>query len=110
MFVICRLADEIMGVELSLMTTIPGEILKHVESTGELAYIDLASDANSTEAGPSRHGSPIAALVKLSQALDRSEEGMATRVTVHDLGSLDWGEITSHVCRPGLSSHHIRGS
>lgn len=79
------------------MTTIPGEIVKHVESTGQLAYIDLNADSKALEVGPSRQGSLTSAIEKLSRTSDRLEEGMATRVTVHELGSLDWGEITSHV-------------
>ena len=80
-------------VELSLTRAIPGEVLEHVEASGRQRYIGLTRE----DAGPSRRDALTTAIERLHASLEGVEEGSATRVTVHDLGSLDWGLVTSHV-------------
>jgi elongator complex protein 4 len=80
------------------MTTIPSEVLEDVEASGQLSDIDLSSGiVDGDEPGPSRRNPLAATIERLHETLAVADEGTATRVTVHDLGSLDWGEITSHV-------------
>ncbi len=78
------------------MTKVPSEILEHVEVTEELRYIDLGQG----EAGPSRRDTWTKAIERIHSSLAQDDGTMATRVTVHNLGSLDWGRITSQVKTP----------
>ena len=91
-----------MGTELSLMTTVPSEILELVESTGQQRDIGLDLDIDSSdgsEAGPSRRDCLTRTIERLHASLAKVDEAtpIATRVSVHDLGALEWGEVSSHV-------------
>lgn len=99
---------------LSLMTTIPTDILRKAESTTQLQYLPLLTKNTADEAGPSsasaypagRHGAEQSSrfdtvLEQLYERLDKKPRETATRIAVHELGSMDWagpdGEVRSWV-------------
>lgn len=104
------------------MTPIPGDLLSHLEETGVQAYIPLEA---SSQTGSSSKASPgwtalSSALRDIAQALERHDDKAALRLTIHDLGSVDWaspsapvsltqgrvadgaGDSTLHPCPPWL--------
>ena len=99
--------------ELTLLKTIPAEVLARLETEGKLSYIslDLEPVSSSNKAGPSRpptSGSESEsfrimskALARLNQVIKDHQDSQVLRVVIHDLGSMDWGSPSSEV---GLDS------
>ncbi|OXM75660.1 elongator complex protein 4 [Cryptococcus neoformans Bt63] len=78
------------GSNLSLMTTIPPEALSMMQESGQMSYVAINSDEPST----SRSCVLDEMLKGVWEKLEHADKGRATRLAVHELGSLDWGNIS----------------
>ncbi|KIR96337.1 elongator complex protein 4 [Cryptococcus deuterogattii 2001/935-1] len=78
------------GSNLSLMTTIPPEALSLMQESGQMSYVAINSDEPSTSQSTVLDG----ALQGVWEKLQHADKGRATRLAVHELGSLDWGNIS----------------
>lgn len=77
------------------MTPIPADFLSHLEQTGVQTYIPLESSGSSSK---SVGWSILAnALRSIADVLAKHNDKTALRLTVHDLGSVDWGCPTASV-------------
>ncbi|OCF36299.1 elongator complex protein 4 [Kwoniella heveanensis BCC8398] len=85
------------GSNLSLLNTIPPSVLSSVHSTSQQSYIPLttASDASDQyqSAGPSARYDN--ALRGIYEKVSKADQKRAMRITVHELGSYDWGDEVS---------------
>lgn len=75
------------------MTTIPPEALSLMQESGQMSYVAINSDEPST----SRSCVLDEVLKGVWEKLQHADKGRATRLAVHELGSLDWGHISMSV-------------
>lgn len=75
------------------MTTIPSEALSMMQESGQMSYVVINSDEPST----SRSCVLDEVLKGVWGKLEHADKGRATRLAVHELGSLDWGNISMNV-------------
>ncbi|KAK4686176.1 elongator complex protein 4, partial [Tremellales sp. Uapishka_1] len=69
---------------LSLMKTIPRDILLHLETTDQQVYVPVSSiDAEDVLQST---------LKRIAQMVELSDRKSAVRITINELGSLDWGD------------------
>lgn len=91
------------GRELNLMTPIPEELLDHLHKTGVQRYIDIDPFASSNNGSSSTTSIGWGVMKKVLGDLERMMESLgetALRVTIHELGSVDWGSPSSQVSLP----------
>jgi len=83
-----------------LTTTLPSELLDHVEKTGIQRYLPIRQPLNSASGSKplSSWGILSTVLERLKRLLDDHDDKTALRITIHDLGSIDWGEPSTTVC------------
>jgi hypothetical protein len=79
------------GKELDLTSTIPKDLVDHLEKTGIQGYIPLEPPSRGSKA-PSAWGILAGVLARLQGVLDSWDDKVALRITIHELGSIDWGE------------------
>ncbi|WVQ93640.1 hypothetical protein IAU59_000716 [Kwoniella sp. CBS 9459] len=85
------------GSNLSLLNTIPPSVLSSVHSTSQQTYIPLtdsfshASTSTSTSTS-STSGRFDNALRGIHDKVTKADQKRAMRLTVHELGSFDWGD------------------
>lgn len=75
------------------MTTIPPEALSLMQESGQMSYVAINSDEPSTSQSSVLDG----ALKGVWEKLQHADKGRATRLAVHELGGLDWGDISMAV-------------
>lgn len=75
------------------MTTIPPEALSLMQESGQMSYVAINSDESSTSQSSVLDG----ALKGVWEKLQHADKGRATRLAVHELGGLDWGNISMAV-------------
>jgi hypothetical protein len=85
--------------ELNLMTVIPGDIVEHLEKTGVQTYIDLnaSSDAPETSTTSPAWTSMRAVLRSVQEILAKHDDKTVLRITVHELGGIEWNDPTQAV-------------
>ncbi|KAK8861706.1 hypothetical protein IAR55_002529 [Kwoniella newhampshirensis] len=85
------------GSQLSLTTPIPPSVLSSIHTSGQQSYIPLnipeSSGSSSTRPkGPSKFD---VALKGIHDKLSGADQRRATRLTINDLGGMDWGDDVS---------------
>ncbi|WWC96806.1 hypothetical protein V866_003681 [Kwoniella sp. B9012] len=82
------------GSNLSLTNTIPHDVLQSIHKTGQQSYIglddDLTTDATIGTSSSSNRLSM--AISRIHDKLDKSDPKRAGRITIHELGGLEWGD------------------
>ncbi|WWD16372.1 hypothetical protein CI109_100798 [Kwoniella shandongensis] len=84
------------GSQLSLTTTIPPSVLSSIHTSGQQSYIPLdssESEAESSSSSSSRRSNKFdTALKGIYEKLANADQRRATRLTIPELGGLDWGD------------------
>lgn len=99
---------------LTLTTTIPPEILNHLHSTGQQSYIPLEPAVSNPSVANTTSADLTGALQRIQSLVNDVDSGVALRICIHELGSLDWGDkMTSYVSGlivfPGVSLSFSEG-
>nr|XP_019050531.1 elongator complex protein 4 [Kwoniella bestiolae CBS 10118]OCF29461.1 elongator complex protein 4 [Kwoniella bestiolae CBS 10118] len=92
------------GSNLSLTNSIPQDVLQSIHKTGQQSYINLddLSDSSTTPSSSSNSaGNKVnEAITKIYEKVDKADKKRAGRITIHELGGLEWGdEVTDNVHR-----------
>ncbi|WVQ78667.1 hypothetical protein IAT38_000754 [Cryptococcus sp. DSM 104549] len=82
------------GPQLSLMTPLPSETLDAIHTSRQMTYIPLDPPLASSSTSSPAASVLDAALKGVYDRIAAAKKGQAVRVTVHELGSLDWGEVS----------------
>ncbi|TYJ55606.1 hypothetical protein B9479_003756 [Cryptococcus floricola] len=84
------------GSNLSLMTQVPPQALEAMKKSKQLSYVPVdVLDVPTTSSGQSDKSALLDnALTGVWEQLESAQKGRATRITIHELGSLDWGDIS----------------
>ncbi|WRT65830.1 uncharacterized protein IL334_002780 [Kwoniella shivajii] len=77
------------GSNLSLMNPIPSDVLSSIHKTGQQSYIPLVPSSESSSTPRSRTDN---ALQGIYEKVQKSDSKRAVRITIHELGGLDWGD------------------
>lgn len=81
------------------MTPIPQDLLSHLEKTDVQSYIPLDTPYASTSSSSESWTIMAGALKRISDVLAKQDDKSALRLTIRDLGGIDWAFPSSSVSR-----------
>ncbi|WWC88030.1 uncharacterized protein L201_002933 [Kwoniella dendrophila CBS 6074] len=83
------------GSNLSLMNQIPPEVLTSIYKTGQQLYINLSDSQLASESSTSPLSIFDSTIQGIYERVQKADPKRAGRITVNELGGLDWGDDVS---------------